>query len=115
MKKASKMTKIDIKPLSVNDAYRGRRFATPELKKYKEDLQMLLPKMVIPDGPLIVDYEFGVSSKASDGDNLIKAFQDVIADCYGFNDKIIHAWHIHKVLVDKGDEYILFSINSYSD
>jgi hypothetical protein len=35
-------------------------------------------------------YESGVSSKASDGDNLIKSFQDTICEKYGFNDRDIY-------------------------
>ena len=97
--------------MSVNGAYRGRKFATPELAQYKRDLGMLLPMWVkVPDGPLTVSYVFGVSSKASDGDNLIKAFQDCIADQYGFNDKKIYCWHIKKVDVAKGKEFIQFDI-----
>lgn len=104
------MVKIDIKPLSVNEAYRGRRFSTPALKAYKELLTYCLPKMKIPDGRLSVSYEFGVSSPRSDGDNLIKATQDIIAEKYGFNDNRIYEWHIKKVVVGKGEEYVGFSI-----
>lgn len=105
------MVHLDIKPLSVNNTYRGRRFSTPELKQYKEDLAKILPRLEIPEGKLKVEYTFGVSSKAADGDNLIKAFQDCLGECYGFNDKRIYEWHVRKVDVPKGREYIDFHIS----
>lgn len=105
------MVRLSLKPLSVNEAYRGRRFSTPELKQYKLDLSRILPKMVVPRGPLSVSYVFGVSSRAADGDNLIKAFQDCIADQYGFNDRVIYEWHIRKVDVAKGEEFIEFQLS----
>jgi hypothetical protein len=105
------MIRVPIKPLSVNRSYQGRRFATPELKAYKQDLGLLLPAIVIPKGKLAVRYEFGVSSKASDGDNLIKSFQDTLCEKYGFNDRDIYHWEVEKVIVKKGEEYAAFEIN----
>lgn len=106
------MHKINIKPLSVNQAYRGRRFATNDLKNYKRALAYLLPKLKIPKGKLGVSYEFGLSSKGADGDNLIKAFQDCLAEQYNFNDNKIYEWQVCKKDVPKGKEYVTFSINS---
>lgn len=106
--------RVPIKPLSVNSAYRGRRFSTPELHQYKRDVSLLLPNLEIPQGKrLKVSYVFGVSSKNSDGDNLVKAFQDIISEQYGFNDKTIYSWSIEKVDVEKGEEFIDFSIGLY--
>lgn len=107
------MARISIKPLSVNAAYRGRRFATSALIQYKKDLGYLLPKMDVPTGKLAVRYVFGLSSKGADGDNLIKAFQDCIADQYGFDDKVIYKWEIEKVDVKKGAEFIDFAITPF--
>ena len=105
------MIPLKVKPLSVNGAYRGRRFATQELKDYKLELSLRLPKkIVIPEGKLKVVYIFGISSKNGDGDNLIKAFQDCVADKYGFNDKRIYKWDVEKVDVPKGKEFINFDI-----
>jgi len=106
--------RIKIKGLSVNGAYRGRRFATAELQAYKGALQYLLPKIEVPKGKLQVRYEFGVSSKNADGDNLIKAFQDCLQEQYGFNDKMIYEWSGKKVDVSKGKEYIEFEIKPCS-
>jgi len=108
------MYRIKIKPLSINQAYRGRRFSTPELKVYKQSLNLLLPKLKVSTGKLSVEYEFGLSSKGADGDNLIKAFQDCIAEKYGFNDNRIYEWKVSKKDVKKGDEYVAFSIKEFS-
>src|SRR3990167_10689864 len=106
------MIKLPIKAISFNRAYQGRRFATPELKKYKRDVALLLPPLQIPKtGKLRARYVFGVSSKASDADNLVKGIQDILAEVYGFNDKMIYRLEVEKVDVkQKGDEYIMFEI-----
>lgn len=109
-----KSIKIKIKPISLNSAYRGRRFTTPHLKAYKQELFYILPKLKIPKGKLSVCYEFGVSSKNSDGDNLIKCFQDALAERYNFNDKTIYEWKVTKVDVKKGFEYVSFRVESYA-
>lgn len=69
------MQKIRIKPLSVNRSYQDRRFARQELKAYKQELGYSFPAIKIPKGKLAARYEFGVSSKASDGDNLIRPLE----------------------------------------
>jgi Holliday junction resolvase RusA-like endonuclease len=106
------MHHIPIKPLTVNRSYQGRRFATPELKAFKQALGYLLPPLTIPKGKLKVRYVFGVSSRASDGDNLIKSFQDALCERYGFNDRDIYHWDVEKVIVPKGKEYAAFEIHS---
>jgi len=105
--------KINIKPLSVNSAWRGRRFKTDEYKNYEEVLLFLLPKLNVPSGKLSVIYIFGLSSKNADGDNCIKQFQDIISKRYGFNDREIYHWDIKKVDVKKGDEFIEFEIKEF--
>jgi Holliday junction resolvase RusA-like endonuclease len=107
------MYRLDIKALSLNSAYRGRRFETPTLKKFKQDLYYSLPRIFVYEGKLKVKYIFGVSSKNSDGDNLIKCFQDALADRYGFNDKQIYQWEVQKMDVPKGKEFIEFSIENF--
>ena len=107
------MNVVRIKPLSLNHAYRGRRFETPELKAYKQELGYVLPKLKIPAGKLKVEYRFGVSSKNADGDNLVKCLQDALAEKYGFNDRQIYAWQFEKVDVKKGEEFVGFEIEAY--
>jgi Holliday junction resolvase RusA-like endonuclease len=106
------MHRINIKPLSVNEAYKGRRFASNSLKAYKKALSLLLPKIIVPSSNLRVFYRFGVSSHASDADNCVKALQDCLAEQYGFNDKKIYFLEIEKVDVKKGAEFVEFEIAS---
>jgi hypothetical protein len=106
--------KIQIKPLTVNKAWRGgRRFKTAEYLQYEDELSMLLPKMDIPEGKLQVEYVFGLSNKASDYDNCIKQFQDIISKKYDFNDNKIYRAVISKEDVKKGEEFIEFYIGEY--
>lgn len=104
------MNKIEIKPLSVNDAWQGKRFKTKNYEYYERDLLRILPKLEVPEGTLKVNYIFGLSSKNADGDNCIKQFQDIISAKYGFNDRRIYKWIVEKVDVKKGDEFIEFEI-----
>ena len=72
-----------------------------------------MPKLTIPTGGLQVHYIFGVSSKASDGDNLIKSFQDTLCEKYGVNDREIYRWTVEKQIVPKGEEFAAFEIETY--
>ena len=107
--------KIDIKPLSVNDAWQGRRFKTPEYKKYERDLLLLLPKIEVPNGKLQIYLEWGFSSSGSDWDNPIKPFVDVLQKKLNFNDNRIELAHVSKKKVKKGEEYIKFNITPYEE
>jgi len=107
------METIKIKPLSANQAWKGRRYPTPAYNQYKQDIHYLLPPSVfIPTGKLKVKYLFGVSSKAFDYDNGIKQFQDCLSKKYGFNDNRIYRAIIDKIDVSKGEEFISFSIEA---
>lgn len=101
-----------IKPLSVNQAWQGKRFKTPKYKEYEADLFRLLLPMEIPEAPYEVYYKFGFSSKASDYDNCLKNTQDIIAKKYGFNDKLIKRAVIETDYVAKGKEYFEFRIKT---
>ena len=113
------MVHLDVKPLSLNNAYRGRRFKTPELAKFHTDVARLIApihaQLPTLGERISARYIFGVSSKNSDGDNLIKVFQDALAECYGFNDKRIYHWDVTKVDVPRGREYIEFEIIPYAE
>ena len=102
--------RIDIKPMSVNEAWQGRRFKTPKYKSYERDVLKLLRPMSIPEGDLVIDLEWGVSNMTSDWDNPIKPFQDILQKKYGFDDKHIVEARVKKVKAKKGSEYIEFEI-----
>ena len=110
--------RINIKALSVNEAWKGRRFKTAEYKAYEEWLLWELKTMEdieIPEGKLQIRFIFGVSSKLSDWDNPIKPFQDIVCKHFGFDDRRIYRGISDKVDVDKGDEFIEFSIYSLAE
>ncbi len=102
--------RVDIKPLSVNQVWQGKRFKTPAYKKYEAELMAILPDIEIPDGPLFIELEWGFSSAASDWDNPIKPFQDVLQKRYLFNDSRVMEAYVIKRKVKKGEEYIIFNI-----
>jgi Holliday junction resolvase RusA-like endonuclease len=102
-------SKVNIKPLSVNKAWQGRRFKTPEYKHWEIEVMYNLPswkKDLEKADKLEVWLEFGFSNGASDIDNPIKPTLDVLQKKYGFNDKSIWSMHIKKVLVPKGEDYV---------
>lgn len=103
------MIKLNIKPLSVNAAYNGRRTRTKEYNLFIRHLSFILPKnLQAPEGIFYVLYQFGLSNTLSDYDGPIKAFQDVLQKFYKFNDKKIKGAFVQKVKVDKGSDYIKF-------
>lgn len=112
----SKIIKIYAKPLSINDAWKGRRYKTGEYKAYEALVfcELPLPKDVeIPEGPLEIRFEFGISNKCADWDNPIKPFQDILQKRYGFDDRRVFRGTAEKVIVPKGQEYVKFEIRSY--
>lgn len=100
---------IDYKPLSVNEAWQGKRFKTDKYKKYERDLLFILPKINI--GNITGIYlEFGLSSLLADFDNPVKPFVDILQKKYGFNDRDINTATIKKIIMPKGKEYIKFRL-----
>jgi Holliday junction resolvase RusA-like endonuclease len=102
--------KINIKPLSVNKAWQGRRFKTDEYKAFNKEMMLKLKPITIPDGPLCVSFTFGFSNRASDIDNPLKPVIDILQKKYGFNDNRIYELNVVKEVVKKGKEFIHFNI-----
>ena len=50
--------RLDIKPLSINEAFCGRRFNTPAKTQYERALALLLPNSRVPGPYYRVDYKF---------------------------------------------------------
>lgn len=108
--------RLDIKPLSVNEAYTGRRKKTDKHRSYrKEVLFMLQNRQYIPDGKLWLQITFGFSSKGSDVDNCAKAFIDCLQEKYQFNDNRIYQLDLKKADVEKGNEFIVFTLSRYHE
>ena len=103
---------LQIKPLSVNECFKGRRFRTIKYDVFIKNMLLLLPlKLDIPDETNIkLAIEFGFSSKASDIDNCCKSFIDCLVKKYKVDDRFIYEMHVFKTIVKKGEEYIKFKI-----
>jgi len=100
---------LKIKPVSVNQCWKGRRFKTDIYKGFENELYYRLPKGLLKSDKLRVKIEFGFSNKSADFDNPIKPFMDILQKKYeDFDDKQIYEAHIRKVIVSKGSEYIKF-------
>ena len=105
------MHKLNIKPLSMNEAFLGRKRKTAKYRDYEIKLPVLLPELEIPDkGPLGLRLRVGLSNRAADVDNTIKPFVDVLQSHYCFNDNRVYIIEITKVKVQKGEEYISFDL-----
>lgn len=105
----------NIKPLSVNECWQGKRFKTKAYKSYERELLLCLPQKEIPEPPYLIKFEFGLSSKLADWDNPIKPLQDILQKKYGFDDRDIVEAYVKKIKVSKGQEYfsvILDTVNN---
>jgi Holliday junction resolvase RusA-like endonuclease len=108
------MLTIPIKPLSVNEAWQGKRYKTAKYKRYCQDIHMILPKNIeLPDGKFGIRVHFYFSNAASDWDNPIKTTQDAICSYYGLNDSNMYLGIVEKFLCNKGEEKIEFEIFPY--
>ena len=105
--------RIPIKPLSVNTAWKGKRFKTPEYKAYEQEVMLYLRPKEVPDGEFCIVLEFGISYSGFDYDNGIKPFTDILQKKYGFNDSRIVKAFVTKTKTEKGNEFIWFDF--YND
>jgi len=46
---------INIKPLSVNDCWQGRRFKTKEYKAYEKEMKLMIKKQKMPVAPYNIE------------------------------------------------------------
>lgn len=106
------MIELQIKGLSVNSAYKGKRFRTDSYNAFIKNMMLILPKTVlIPNKDYIVlTIEFGFSSKLSDIDNCVKSLADCLVKKYGVDDRYIYELKVKKFIVSKGKEFIRFKI-----
>ena len=107
------MQKINLKPLSVNDAWQGRRFKTEAYKEFEFAFLLMLPKIKLPPSPYKFTLCFGFSSKASDIDNPIKMVLDCLQKKYLLNDKEIYHLEVTREQVKKGSEFVAFKIEQF--
>jgi Holliday junction resolvase RusA-like endonuclease len=107
------MHRVNIKPLSVNDCWQGKRFKTPAYGVYERTLMLLLPKLKLPDPPYQLHFKWGFSNVASDIDNPCKPTLDSLSKKYGFNDKLVKKLILESIKVKVGQEYFEFEITTY--
>jgi Holliday junction resolvase RusA-like endonuclease len=103
---------INIKPLSINEAFKGRRFRSDKYNLFIKNCLLQLPvSIIIPDKLNIkLAIEFGFSSSRSDIDNCCKTFIDCLVKKYGVDDRYFYELHVFKKVIKKGEEYIKFKI-----
>lgn len=110
--------RIPIKALSTNRLYRGRKHRTSAYDKYRREVFSFLKDNVGKDGVVLVGralrlhIEVGFSSPLSDLSNCNKGIEDIVAEYFEFNDRMIIDIVLVKYLVDKGKEYINLSVKS---
>ena len=104
--------KINIKPLSINQAFKGTKVRTHKYNSFIKYCLLELPeKVAFVDKKYVkLDLEFGFSSRLSDIDNCQKTFIDCLVKKYGVDDRNIYELHVFKAIVKKGEEYIKFKI-----
>ena len=101
---------INIKPLSVNKAWQGRRFKTKEYKTYETELSALLPSLNVPDGKIRIEVTFYFKNSLSDIDNPLKPFLDILQKKYGFNDRNIYELNVKKEIGEDGIEFNIYQL-----
>jgi len=71
--------RLDIKALSVNRAWQGRRFKTQEYKNYEKNALALLPDINTKHKELTITYNFYIKNYAmSDVGNFEKSLSDIL-------------------------------------
>ena len=113
VKYATQPIKIKVKALSVNVAWKGRRFKTPEYKKYEKQVLSLLPLIRMPAAPYEIRIKFFFSNRGSDVDNGVKLIVDLMQKKYNFNDREVYRIVAEKEIVKKGNESFQFMILPY--
>lgn len=114
-----------LKPLSANEAfapratkrgrfYRGEIYKTSNYRKYEAALLKTLPNIQIPEDKIQLRIKVLYSSAASDIDNCLKPFIDVLQKRYSFNDNRIYKLQVIKELCPKGEEGIWFNLSAYT-
>lgn len=110
-----RMIEINEKPLSVNKAWLGRKRKSKDYRMYEVNMLEALPDLEIPEGKLKLTIHVYYSSRASDIDNCLKPFIDILQKRYDFDDKWIYKLHVEKFVVKRGFEKICFEVELYED
>lgn len=101
---------LNIKPLSVNEAWQGKRFKTDKYLAYEKKVLEMLPNIEIKEFKQL-KITYGFSNIGSDIDNPTKCILDILQKKYGVNDRDLIYLVLHKEKTSKGNEFI--SIETY--
>lgn len=110
---------LDIKPLSTNKMYTGRKRKSVWYKAYQREVHKKLEESGLFDptkkvvGTYKLELEIGVSNSAFDASNAIKPFEDILSGHFKFNDKIIFFVSCRKYVVYKGEEFLRFKFAQF--
>lgn len=90
--------KIDIKPISINASFQGRRFKTSLCNDYEKELWVLLPKKPMIKGEVEIWFDFFLVNYAkTDISNLVKVTEDILVKKgYFEDDRKIVKMHLSK-------------------
>lgn len=101
----------NISALSVNRAYKGRRFRTPDHKMYKDRLAIEFRRFKLPliDDRAFIYIKFGITDQ-QDVTNGIKMFEDALCNHIGINDRKVGMLICEKEVVKRVDRFIEFGI-----
>lgn len=108
-----KPVRVSVKPMSVNLAYKGRRYRTKEYDAHEKNVFSMLPKLIIPEPPYHIYFKFCFSTTNADCDNPLKIQIDLLQKFYNFNDRNVYKLTVEKTIVPKGHEYFEFMILPY--
>lgn len=109
------MIRIDYKPISINEAYSGRRFKTKLYREFCKGVALMVKPQKLPEAPYKITLIFGQSNiEFADWDGPIKNFQDVLCKKLGINDRTIYRGEVEKVFTPKGQEFIMYKLEHYT-
>jgi len=101
---------VKIKPISVNQAFQGRRFKTKKHKAYEEELQWLLKGQKKVKGFYSISFTFHIKNfLVSDVSNLVKVTEDSIVKA-GLVDDDRYCLEMHLKKVRSKEDWFEFKI-----
>jgi Holliday junction resolvase RusA-like endonuclease len=106
---------INIKPLSVNRAWKGRRFKTPDYQSFESELGYQLKKVKVPGHSIELILEFYLKNvKNSDADNFVKPIQDILVKNGVIeDDRFIYHLDVYKYPAE--EDSVRITINNWKD
>lgn len=106
---------VEIKAMSINAAWQGRRFKTPEYKCFEDEMLRLLKNIGCVHGWVVIEYHFYIDSfKKSDVGNFEKPMSDILVKAGAIDDDRF----IKKIIMEKYPSkrnYLDIVIKPYED